>query len=65
MSMLVAIITGIIMYKRFFKDFFTFRLRNNPRGWMDAHILPSIATLPYMIMITYSGLLLSINLMMP
>ncbi len=65
MSMLVAIITGIIIHKRIFKDIFTFRPRNNTRGWMDAHILPAVAALPFLIMITYSGLLLLSNTMFP
>jgi len=65
MSMLVAIITGIIIHKRIFKDIFTFRSKDNTRGWMDAHILPAVATLPFLIMITYSGLLLLTNTIMP
>ncbi|RXJ99141.1 hypothetical protein CRU98_07195 [Arcobacter sp. CECT 8986] len=65
MSMLVAIITGIIIHSRIFKDTFTFRNKANPRGWMDAHILPAVAALPFHIMITYSGLLLFIRLIMP
>ncbi|AXX91473.1 hypothetical protein CPU12_09685 [Malaciobacter molluscorum LMG 25693] len=65
MSMLVAIITGIIIHTRIFKDIFTFRNKANTRGWMDAHILPAVAALPFHIMITYSGLLLFIRLMMP
>lgn len=65
MSMLVAIISGIIIHKRIFKDIFTFRPKNNPRGWMDAHILPAVAALPFFIMITYSGLLLFTNTLMP
>ncbi len=65
MAMLVAIITGILIHKRIFKDIFTFRPKNNTRGWMDAHILPAVAALPFLIMITYSGLLLFGNLMFP
>lgn len=65
MAMLVAIITGILIHKRIFKDIFTFRPKNNTRGWMDAHILPAVAALPFLIMITYSGLVLFGNLMFP
>lgn len=65
MSMLVAIITGIIIHTRIFKDIFTFRAKNNTRGWMDAHILPGVAILPFLIMITYSGLLLLNSALMP
>lgn len=65
MSMFVAIITGIIIHTRIFKDIFTLRAKANPRGWMDAHIIPAVAALPFHIMITYSGLLLFARLVMP
>ncbi len=65
MFMFTAIITGIIIHKRIFKDLFTFRAKHNPRGWMDAHILPGVATLPFLIMIIYSGLILLTNPIMP
>ncbi|NVJ52838.1 MAG: PepSY domain-containing protein [Campylobacteraceae bacterium] len=65
MSMFVAIITGILIHKKIFKDIFTFRPKNNTRGWMDAHILPAVAALPFLIMITYSGLILLTGTIMP
>lgn len=65
MVMFVAIITGIIIHKRIFKDIFTFRQNSGPRGWMDAHVLPAVAALPFYIVITYSGLLLLSNTIMP
>jgi len=65
MSMLIAIISGVIMHKRIIKDIFTFRPKNGPRGWMDAHILPAVAALPFLIMITYSGLILLAETLMP
>ena len=65
MFMFVAIITGILIHTRIFKDVFVFRPNKNIRSWMDVHILPAVAALPFMIMITYSGLLLFMNLMMP
>ena len=65
MIMFVAIISGILIHKRIFKDIFTFRPENNTRGWMNAHILPAVAALPFLIMITYSGLVLFGNIMFP
>lgn len=65
MAMFVAIITGILIHKRIFKDIFTFRPKDNTRGWMDAHILPAVAALPFLIMITYSGLILLGGTLMP
>lgn len=65
MFMFVAIITGVIIHKRIFKDIFLFRPKKGVRSWMDLHILPAVAALPFHIMITYSGLLLFMRLMMP
>lgn len=57
MFMLVAIISGVIVHRRVFRDFFTFRPRKGQRSWLDAHNLLSVAALPFHLMITYSGLL--------
>ncbi len=57
MLMLVAIITGIVIHKKIFKDFFTFRPRKGQRSWLDFHNLLSVAALPFHLMITYSGLI--------
>ena len=56
MFMLVAIVTGIVVHKKIFKDFFTFRPAKGQRSWLDAHNLASVMALPFMVMITYSGL---------
>lgn len=58
MFMLVAIISGIIIHKRIFKDFFTLRRKKPQRFWLDTHNLFSVLPLPFHIMITYSGLML-------
>lgn len=57
MFMLVAIVTGIIIHKKIFKDFFTFRPRKGQRSWLDMHNVLSVVALPFHIMITYSGLI--------
>ena len=56
MFMLLALITGIIIHRHIFKDFFTFRRAKKRRSWLDAHNLISVTTLPFQLMITYSGL---------
>lgn len=58
MFMLVAIVTGIVVHKKIFADFFTFRPGKGQRSWLDAHNLSSVLALPFMIMITYSGLVM-------
>lgn len=57
MFMLVAIITGVVIHKKIFKDIFTFRSNKGQRSWLDMHNLLSVSALPFHLMITYSGLL--------
>jgi uncharacterized iron-regulated membrane protein len=54
--MLLAIVTGLIVHKRIFKDFFTFRTGKGTRSWLDAHHAFGIMALPFLLMIVYSGL---------
>ncbi|HSC68244.1 MAG TPA: PepSY-associated TM helix domain-containing protein [Cellvibrio sp.] len=57
MFMLLAIITGVVIHKKIFKDFFTFRPQKGQRSWLDMHNLLSVSALPFHLMITYSGLI--------
>ncbi|KRC76328.1 peptidase [Achromobacter sp. Root83] len=66
MFMLVAIISGIITHKKIFTDFFTFRPRKGgQRAWMDGHNALSVLGLPFHLMITFSGLVLFMVMLMP
>lgn len=66
MFMLVAIISGIITHKKIFADFFTFRPRKGgQRAWMDGHNALSVLGLPFHLMITFSGLVLFMTMLMP
>lgn len=65
MVMLVAIVSGVITHKKIFKDFFTFRPRKGQRSWLDAHNASAVLALPFHFMITYSGLLLLMFMLMP
>jgi uncharacterized iron-regulated membrane protein len=65
MFMLVAIITGVIIHKKIFKDFFTFRPQKGQRSWLDMHNLLSVVALPFYLMITYSGLIFFVFTYMP
>lgn len=56
MLMLVAIVTGVIIHKKIFKDFFTLQLGKGHKSWLDAHTLSSVFALPFHLMITYTGL---------
>lgn len=65
MFMLLALITGIIVHKNIFRDFFTFRPGKGQRSWLDAHNLVSVTSLPFQLMITYSGLVFLMFTYMP
>lgn len=66
MFMLVAIISGIITHKKIFKDFFTFRpAKGGQRAWMDGHNALSVLGLPFHLMITFSGVLLFVAMVLP
>lgn len=57
MFMLVALVSGVVVHKRIFVEFFTFRPGKRRRSWLDVHNLLSVSALPFHLMITYSGLL--------
>ena len=58
MVMLIALISGVIIHRNIFRDFFTFRPNKGKRSWMDAHVLTSAVSLPFHFVIAFSGLLL-------
>jgi uncharacterized iron-regulated membrane protein len=59
MAMLVALVSGVVTHKRIFKDFFTFRPKKGQRSWLDAHNAVAVLTLPFLLMIAYTGLAIS------
>jgi uncharacterized iron-regulated membrane protein len=63
--MLVAIISGVITHKKIFSEFFTFRPRKGQRSWLDAHNATAVLALPFHFVITFSGLLLLMFMLMP
>lgn len=65
MAMFVAIVSGVITHKKFFKDFFTFRPRKGQRSWLDMHNMTAVLALPYHVMVTFSGLVLFAATLMP
>jgi uncharacterized iron-regulated membrane protein len=65
MFMLVALVSGVIIHRKIFADFFTFRPGKGQRSWLDAHNVTSVVTLPFQLMITYSGLIFMMFIYMP
>jgi hypothetical protein len=66
MVMLIGIFSGIIIHKRIFKDFFTFRpTASRQRSWTDVHNVLAVIALPFHIVITYTGLVPIMTTVMP
>jgi len=66
MVMFVALITGVIAHRRFFADMFLFRPgRALARSWLDFHNTAGVLSLPFFLMITFSGLVIFNALYLP
>ena len=65
MFMLIALITGLVIHKKIFIEFFTFRPGKKQRSWLDMHNILSVLPLPFHLMITYSGLIFLMFTTMP
>lgn len=63
--MFAGMITGIIAHKKIFIDFFTFRTGKGQRSWLDGHNMLSVGSLPFHLIVTYSGLLFFVYQFMP
>ncbi|MEM6573663.1 MAG: PepSY-associated TM helix domain-containing protein [Pseudomonadota bacterium] len=63
--MLLSILTGIITHRKILKEMFTMRLRRSVRvKWKDGHNALGIWTLPFSIMIAFTGAWLGIIVLM-
>ncbi|MGG2396649.1 PepSY-associated TM helix domain-containing protein [Pseudomonas sp. SH1-B] len=66
MFMLVALISGVIIHRRIFKDFFTLRpAANGQRAWLDAHNLLGVTGLPFHLVLAYTGVVIFVASYMP
>ncbi|MGL4472945.1 MAG: PepSY-associated TM helix domain-containing protein, partial [Shewanella sp.] len=63
--MLFALISGIVIHKRFFKDFFALKFNKGHRSWLDSHTISSVFGLPYHLVISFTGLIALMFLYMP
>ncbi|WP_234086852.1 PepSY domain-containing protein [Azonexus sp. R2A61] len=64
-AMLVALVSGIVVHKKIFTDFFTFRPGKGQRSWLDGHNALGVLTLPFLFMISYTGLIIFWSIYMP
>jgi len=66
MAMLVLLVSGVIIHRKLFIDFFTFRWqRRPPRSSLDMHNLGGVLGLPFHFVITLSGLIIFFNIYFP
>lgn len=65
LALVVALVTGIIIHRRIFADFFTFRPNKGQRSWLDAHNLLGVAAFPFHLMISLTGAVTLVSLLLP
>ncbi|WP_454255953.1 PepSY-associated TM helix domain-containing protein [Pseudomonas sp. Marseille-Q8238] len=66
MFMLVALVSGVIIHRRIFKDFFTLRpSANGQRAWLDAHNLFGVVGFPFHLVLAYTGVAIFVASYMP
>jgi uncharacterized iron-regulated membrane protein len=65
LAMLVAIVSGVVTHKKIFADFFMLRFGKGQRSWLDAHNVTAVLALPFLTMITYTGLVTLLFTLMP
>ena len=57
--MLVALISGLVMHRKVFREFFTFRPRkSNQRSVLDLHNMTGVLALPFHFFFAFTGLLI-------
>ncbi|WP_243453606.1 PepSY-associated TM helix domain-containing protein, partial [Polymorphobacter multimanifer] len=66
MAMLVLSVSGVIIHKKLFADFFTLRIVRKPqRTTLDLHNVTGVLGLPFNIVMALSGLILFFSIYMP
>jgi len=66
MAMLALSVSGVIIHRKIFTDFFTFRSSRKPRrAILDLHNVVGVLGLPFHIVITLSGVIIFFNVYFP
>ncbi|SMC50015.1 PepSY-associated TM helix domain-containing protein [Sporomusa malonica] len=60
--MLAALVSGIAIRTQVIKDFFLLRWR---RTWLNVHTMTGVFTLPFVLLITYTGLTITFFMLLP
>ncbi|WP_044563137.1 PepSY domain-containing protein [Azospirillum sp. B4] len=65
-AMLAGLVSGVVVHARLFADFFTFRPRARPqRALLDLHNLLGVLALPFHLMITFTGVVIVLPIVLP
>lgn len=66
MAMLVLLVSGVVIHKKIFAEFFTFRPKKRlQRSSLDLHNLTGVIGLPFHFVITLSGLIIFMSVYFP
>lgn len=66
LSMLVALVTGVIMHRKIFREFFTFRpKKRTQRSALDLHNLTGVVALPFHFFFAFTGLVIFAGIYLP
>lgn len=66
MTMLVALVSGVVMHRKIFREFFTFRPRKAlQRSTLDLHNMTGVVALPFHFLWSLSGLIIFAGIYFP
>lgn len=64
--MLAALVSGVVMHRKIFREFFTFRPRKNiQRSALDLHNMTGVVALPFHFIFALSGLIIFARIYLP
>lgn len=65
LALVVGLVSGLIVHRRIFADFFTFRPGRGQRSWLDAHNLLGVVAFPFHLMISFTGAVTLVTMLLP
>lgn len=66
LTMLVALVTGVVVHRKIFREFFTFRpKKQTQRSALDLHNLTGVVALPFHFFFAFTGLVIFAGIYLP
>jgi len=65
LTMLAALVTGVVMHRKLLRELFTFRPRKQMRSVLDLHNLTGVAALPFHFFFAFTGLVIFAGIYFP